>query len=96
MNPQIRQGNRRHEMPSEQPWSFSMSSSRELIGEHPVSSTLLAFGMGLGVGVLIGQTIAGALMQESHPSTRLESLSQQVCDAVRNAIPEAISRHLPH
>ncbi len=60
-----------------------------------MASTLLAFGVGLGVGVLVGQTIAGALSRESTTSSRLDSLSHQVCDVVRNAIPEAISRHLP-
>jgi hypothetical protein len=67
----------------------------ELVEEYPISSTLLAFGVGLGVGVLIGQTIAGALRDEPQPGLRPDSLSQPVCDAVRRAVPEAIARHLP-
>jgi hypothetical protein len=73
--------------------SFS-ASSIELVEEYPISSTVLAFGMGLGIGVLIGQTIAGALREEQQPTSRLDSLSQQVCDAVRRAVPEAMARYL--
>jgi hypothetical protein len=71
-------------------------SSLELVEEYPMASTLLAFGVGLGVGVLVGQTIAGALRPESPHVSRLDSLSHQVCEAVRNAVPEAISRHFAH
>jgi hypothetical protein len=94
MSPQMQPGNRRRGM-SSQPVTSYTSSSRELVEEYPVSATLLAFGVGVGVGILVGQTIAGAFTREPQPSSRLESLSQQVCDAVRNAIPDAISRHLP-
>ncbi|HEV3304218.1 MAG TPA: hypothetical protein VG055_31505 [Planctomycetaceae bacterium] len=67
----------------------------ELVEEYPISSTVLAFGVGLGIGVLVGHTIAGTLSSEREPSSRLDSLSQQVCDAVRKAVPEAIGRYLP-
>jgi hypothetical protein len=92
MSPQMQSGNRRQGMSLPSPSSIA-SSSLELVEEYPMASTLLAFGVGLGVGVLVGQTIAGALRQESPRSPRLDSLSQQVCDAVRNAVPDAISRH---
>ncbi len=100
MSSQIHHGNRRRGVPSSTRNSLASSSrelvdsSRELVEEYPISSTLLAFGVGLGVGVLVGQTIAGALHSEPTASSRLESLSQQVCDVVRNSIPDAISRHL--
>jgi len=67
----------------------------ELVEEYPISATLLALGVGLGIGVLVGQTIASAFSSEPEPSSRLDSLSQQVCDAVRKTVPEAISRYLP-
>jgi hypothetical protein len=92
MSPQIH-GNRRRQA-SQRGSSFA-TSSIELVEEYPISSTVLAFGVGLGIGVLVGQTIAGALRSEPDPSSGLESLSQQVCDAVRKSVPEAISRHLP-
>jgi hypothetical protein len=91
MSPQMQPGNSRQGM-----WPSQTSiarSSQELVEDYPMASTLLAFGVGLGVGVLVGQTVAGAFRHEAPPSSRLESLSQQVCDAVRNAVPEAISRH---
>jgi hypothetical protein len=67
----------------------------DLVEDYPISSTLLAFGVGLSIGVLVGHTIAGALSSEPEPSSRLDSLSQQVCDAVRKTVPEAIGRYLP-
>jgi len=89
----MQHGNRRRQA-SQRGSSFAISSM-ELVEEYPISSTVLAFGVGLGIGVLVGQTIAGALRSEPDPSSRLESLSQQVCDAVRKSVPEAISRYLP-
>jgi hypothetical protein len=94
MSPQSQHGNRRRQGSTQQGSSLA-ASSMELVEEYPISSTLLAFGVGLGVGVLVGQTIAGAFSSEPEPSSRLDSLSQQVCDAVRKSVPEAISRYLP-
>jgi hypothetical protein len=87
--------NRRQGASAQRPSSYSTSPS-ELLDDYPVASTILAFGVGLGVGVLIGQTVASALSSRAEPSqfSRLESLGTQISDAVRNAIPEAISRHL--
>jgi hypothetical protein len=87
-------GNQHKGMSSQGGFSFS-TSPRELVEEHPISTTLLAFGVGLSVGVLIGQTVVGALVSEPEPASRLDSLSRQVCDAVRSSVPEAISRYLP-
>jgi hypothetical protein len=94
MSPQSQHGNR-HRQGSTPQGSSLAASSMELVEEYPISSTLLAFGVGLGVGVLVGQTIAGAFRSEPEPSSRLDSLSQQVCDAVRKSVPEAIGRYLP-
>ncbi len=94
MSPQMQHGNRRHQRASHAE-SNLLASSQELVEEYPISSTVLAFGVGLGVGVLIGQTIVGALTQESEPMSRFDSLNQQICDAVRNTVPDAIRQYLP-
>ncbi|HEV8002247.1 MAG TPA: hypothetical protein VGP63_20320 [Planctomycetaceae bacterium] len=93
MSPQMQHGNRRRQMAS-QAESY-LTSSRDLVEEYPMASTVLAFGVGLGVGVLIGQTIVGALTSEPEPSSRLDSLNQQIRDAVRNTVPEVIRQYLP-
>lgn len=98
MSPQMQHGNRRRQMSSQAGSSqveTYLATSRELVEDYPLSSTLLAFGVGLGVGVLVGQTIVGALTQGPEPSSRLDSLNQQICDAVRHAVPEAIRQYLP-
>jgi hypothetical protein len=92
MSPQTPQSKRRMGMSSQLP--ASLSDPRELVQEYPVSSTLLAFGVGLGVGILVGQTVASAFTPDPTPTSRLDALSQQVYNAVRNAIPEALGRHL--
>jgi hypothetical protein len=94
MSPQTQRGNRRRQGSSQQGSSFA-ASSMELVEDYPISSTLLAFGVGVGVGVLVGQTIAGAFSSEPEHSSRLDSLTQQVCDTVRKSVPEAIGRYLP-
>jgi hypothetical protein len=93
MSPQTPQSKRPMGTSSQLPMSFS--DPRELVQDYPLSSTLLAFGVGLGVGVLVGQTIAGAFAPDPTPTSRLDALSQQVYNAVRSAVPEALSRHLP-
>jgi len=94
MNSPVQRGNRRRDRLSSGGSSLPRSS-RELVAEYPISTTLLAFGVGLGAGVLIGQTIAAAVSSEPEPMSRLDSLSQQVRDAVRKAVPEALSHYLP-
>jgi hypothetical protein len=67
------------------------------VEEYPLSSTLVAFGVGLGIGVLLGQTLSGSFggsRNRPDPST-MEKLGEQVLHALRRSIPESLSRHLP-
>ena len=67
----------------------------EMVKEYPVSTMLVAFGIGLGVGVVIAQACSGPLMQYVHhePSTT-EKLSRQIYEAVASVLPQSISRQL--
>jgi len=71
------------------------AAPKELFQEYPMSSTLIAFGLGLGIGVIVGHSVSAALMPERSHKTTMESLGRQVCDALRTNLPESISRHLP-
>jgi hypothetical protein len=73
----------------------AMEQPAEMVKEYPVSSMLLAFGLGLGVGVVIAQACAGPMMSYMHHEpTMTEKLSRQIYDVVANTMPQALSRHL--
>jgi hypothetical protein len=73
----------------------SLEQPTELVKEYPLSAMLILFGVGLGVGVLIGQTVANPIAHAFQPEpTMTERLSRQVYDAVSRVMPDALSRHL--
>jgi len=73
----------------------TLEQPAELVKEYPLSAMLILFGVGLGVGVLIGQTVANPIAHAFEPEpTMTERLSRQVYDAVSRVMPEALSRHL--
>ena len=73
----------------------AMEQPTEMVKEYPVSSMLLAFGLGLGVGVVIAQAAcSGSLMSyyTHHEPTMTEKLSRQIYDAVANVMPQSLRR----
>ena len=62
----------------------------ELAKEYPVSSMLLVFGMGLGVGVLLSQACSSTYSMWHHEPTFSERLSRQIYDAVNQVLPETM------
>lgn len=65
-------------------------SSREFVGEHPMSTTLTAFGVGLGVGVALVYLLADDASQR-HAGIA-HKLGRQMLDAMSKAVPDS----LPH
>jgi len=70
------------------------SAPTEFVQEYPVSTTLVAFGIGLGLGVVIGHSLTDSMSPKAARSS-MESFGRQVCDALRSSLPESVSRHLP-
>ena len=71
----------------------TMQRPVELVKEYPVSATMIAFGMGLGVGVLLSQTLCSALMETFEPEpTMTEKLRKQVYDAVNHVLTPAMKQ----
>ena len=75
----------------------SYGEMQECISEYPLASTLAAFGVGLGVGLLIGTALGG----ESHSRPRhwydlqsAEDFGRRVLDVVSNALPDSIARRM--
>jgi hypothetical protein len=70
---------------------------QECVSEYPMASTLSAFGIGLGIGLLIGMTLAG----ESRPRPRhwydlgsAEDYGRRILDAVTSALPDSIAKRI--
>lgn len=70
----------------------ALEQPTEMVKEHPLSSMLLVFGVGLGVGVLLGQACAGPLMHLAyHEPTTTEKLGRQVYDALSGVLPQTFT-----
>jgi hypothetical protein len=63
----------------------------EMAKEYPVSSMLVVFGVGLGVGVLLSQAVAHLPYAAAEPTVS-ERLAKQIYDAVSNAIPPSLAK----
>lgn len=69
-----------------------------LISHYPLSSALVLFGIGLGVGVALGSILGGPVLP--HPSfgerTELAAgkLGRQMLDAIAGVLPESLSKHI--
>jgi hypothetical protein len=68
------------------------NSSRDAVADNPLTSTLVAFGTGIAVGVMIGHALSGG-RHEVEAST-MERLGRQVCGVLRTSLPQSIGRHL--
>lgn len=69
----------------------AMEKPVEVAKEYPVTSMMVLFGVGVGVGVLLAQACA-ANLPSMHSETMSEKLSRQIYDAVTNAIPDSVRK----
>ncbi len=58
----------------------ALGKPAEMMQEYPLSSMLVVFSLGLGVGVIIGQ----ALVPSFHEPTMSERMSRQLHDSMAN------------
>lgn len=70
----------------------ALQQPMEMAREYPMSSMLVLFGVGLGVGVLLSQVACSAMPH--HEPTFSERLSQQIHDAVNQVIPDSVRSQL--
>ncbi len=71
------------------------SQAREWVGENPLMSTTVLFGIGMGVGLILGHTIAEAAGRHLlHQDTLAEKMASQIRDVLKNTLPQALSRHM--
>ena len=69
-----------------------------MVGDYPLSSVIVVFGVGIGVGVALGSLLHGtpaprlSFGQRSELAT--ERLGRQIVDAVASVLPTVLSRHI--
>jgi hypothetical protein len=66
----------------------------ELVKEHPLPAMLLMFGLGMGVGVLVGQTVCSSLLDMFEEPTLTDRVRQQVYDALSNVVSPSVMRQI--
>ena len=66
----------------------------DLVQDYPLPSMLFMFGMGLGVGVLISQTLCASLLESLEEPTLNEKMRRQVYDALSHVISPAMLKQL--
>jgi len=71
--------------------AHALDKPLEMAKEYPVSSMLVVFGVGLGVGVLLSQAISQLPYPAAQP-TMSERLTKQIYDAVSSAIPPSLAK----
>jgi hypothetical protein len=72
----------------------SMERPAELVKEHPLSSMLLMFGLGLGVGVILSQPLSAALSEIVSEPTMTDKMKRQVYDALSHVLSPSMLRQL--
>ncbi len=87
--------NRRHATPPALEAGYAMS--QEMVEEYPITSTVVAFGVGMAAGLLVGHLLAEPVSRlwEPEPST-MEKFGRHVYDAIKGSLPESLGRHLQH
>ena len=60
--------------------------------DHPFSSALAIFGLGLGAGVLVGTMLLGPSRQRDEKAIRRSA--ENLLDALANIIPESVSKRM--
>jgi len=75
----------------------AVSRSQDMIGQHPMSTALVVFGVGLGIGVALGSLLSGAAATPPSFGQRAElaaeKLGRQMLDAISGILPDSITRH---
>ena len=74
------------------------SSSQGIVKQHPMSTALVVFGIGLGVGVVLGSMISAAATPPPSFGQRAElaaeKLGRQMMDAMSRVLPHSIAKHV--
>ena len=69
-----------------------LAAPNKMVQEYPLSSAMVVFGVGLGVGILAGCAVMDSMARISPPPSMTERLTRQLYDTLSQAVPESVSR----
>lgn len=76
----------------------AVAKSEGWVGQYPLSSVLAVFGIGLGVGVVVGSILGAPVMPRPSFGQRTElaaeKLGRQMLDAIAGVLPESLAKHI--
>jgi hypothetical protein len=64
----------------------------EVVAHYPISTSLVVFGVGIGVGIVVAQVLCGPIEQAFHEPTRSERWGRSMQDAMHQYMPELSRR----
>jgi hypothetical protein len=75
-----------------------MQDAREVVTHPiescPISTSLLVFGAGLGIGALIGSMIAEASSAPPSRMSQAEDVGRSILNSLSAALPDSLARHM--
>lgn len=85
-------------VPTKQPVAHAATKSEGLVSDYPLSSVLVVFGVGLGIGVALGSLLGGPAVAPPTFGQRTElaaeKLGRRMLDAIAGVLPETLSKHI--
>jgi len=74
----------------------AMGRPVQMVQEHPLPAMMLMFGIGLGVGVLVGQTLSGSFQEMAEEPSMTEKMRRQVFDALSHVLTPSMMQQVKH
>ncbi len=68
------------------------AAAESAIKEHPLAMTMALFGVGLGLGVVVGSTLAEPLGVRRQPTA--ENLGRRILESIAEYLPESVQKQL--
>jgi hypothetical protein len=98
MSTKQKMNSRRNRLPTSISVKNTAADLDGLVSQYPLSSVLVVFGIGLGVGVALGKILSEPLMPRPSLGQRTElaaeKLGRQMRDAIAGVLPESLSKHI--
>ncbi|NQV26696.1 MAG: hypothetical protein HQ518_20270 [Rhodopirellula sp.] len=87
---------RANEKPASSVAAPAVSSPGKLVNNYPLSSVLVVFGVGLGLGVVLGSFLdkpkLSRLSFAGRTEHAAEKLGRQILDAIAGTLPESFTK----
>ena len=69
-------------------------SAQQVVEDRPIPTAVAVFGVGFGVGVLLGCALADARPISGSGDRSVEAFGHHMLDSLANLVPQAVSNHL--